>query len=106
RTGQHTCAMNVGTNTPVRRSDASKVQFDFRFCHRVLALRVGTMAHAFNNSEISNQSGSQLSTINHQPLCRDPVAAAVDCGRQLLVMVLKFSSPARTETSLTIPTVR
>jgi hypothetical protein len=56
------------------------------------------------------------STLNHQLSSRDVVAAAVDCGRQLLVMVSKFASPlravgsyepeaARTETSLTIPMV-
>src|SRR5437016_14408769 len=55
-------------------------------------------------------------TLNHQLSSRDVVAAAVDCGRQLLVMVSKFASPlravgsygpeaARTETSLAIPTV-
>jgi len=55
-------------------------------------------------------------TLNHQLSSRDVVAAAVDCGRQLLVMVSKFASPlravgsyepeaARTETSLTIPMV-
>src|SRR5205814_2546750 len=56
-------------------------------------------------------------TVNHQLSSRDVVAVAVDCGRQLLVMVSKFGSPlravdsyepeaARTETSLTIPMVR
>jgi len=34
-------------------------------------------------------------TLNHQLSSRDVVAAAVDCGRQLLVMVSKFASPLR-----------
>ena len=34
-------------------------------------------------------------TLNHQLSSRDVVAAAVDCGRQLLVMVSKFASSLR-----------
>jgi hypothetical protein len=55
-------------------------------------------------------------TLNHQLSSRDVVAAVVDCGRQLLLMVSKFASPLRavgsyepeapqTERSLTIPMV-
>src|SRR5213082_2267785 len=73
--------------------------------------------NVWTNTSVRRSNGGEVQLGFGFPHSCDAVAAVVDCGRQLLVMVSKFASPlravdsyepeaARTETSLTIPMVR